>query len=235
MKLSQERPFCKVCRSRLNSKKVNAVDEKDGDESTDEEYHFIDTMHGKIQPLTEITIGGKTVTCLIDSGAGVNVIDTCSFNQLKNMHIQPTSRRIYGYRSTEPLLVVGNFEAEIESRVTSKSTVMQFCVVDGCDGNFIGYKTATDLGLLHIINSVSTPKVNNIVEDYKNCFEGLGKVKGKTAKLHVNDSAKPLAQKYHRLPFHIRDQVKAEVKNLEELDIIERAEGPTPWVSLIVV
>ena len=60
-------------------------------------------MRDKIQPLTEITIGDKTVTCVIDSGAGVNVIDTCSFNRLKNMHIQPTSKRIYGHRSTEPL------------------------------------------------------------------------------------------------------------------------------------
>ena len=60
-------------------------------------------------------------------------------------------------------------------------------------------------------------------------------MKGKTAKLHVNDSVKPLAQKYRRLPFHIRDQVEAELKTLEELDIIERAEGPTPWVSPIVV
>jgi len=32
--------FTKVCRSRLNFKKVNTVDEKDGDESTDEEYTY---------------------------------------------------------------------------------------------------------------------------------------------------------------------------------------------------
>ena len=119
--------------------------------------------------------------------------------------------------------------------MTSKSTVMQFCVVDGSDGNLIGYEMAVDLGLLHIINSVSTPKVDNILEDYNDCFEGLGKMKGKTAKLHIDDSVKPLAQKYRRLPFHIRDQVEAELNNLEELDIIERAKGPTPWVSPIVV
>jgi len=53
-------------------------------------------------------------------------------------------------------------------------------------------------------------------------------MKGKTAKLHVNDSVKPLAQKFRRLPFHISDQVEAELKNLEKLDIIERAEGPAP-------
>ena len=71
------------------------------------------------------------------------------------------------------------------------------------------------------------------MEDYKGCFEGLGKIKGKTAKLHVDHSVKPLAQKYRRLPFHIR--VEAELKNLEELDIIEKADGPTPSVSPILV
>jgi len=82
---------------------------------------------------------------------------------------------------------------------------------------------------------VLTHKVDNSIEDYKDCFNGLGKIKGKTAKLHVNDSVKPLAQKYRRLPFHIRDQVEAELKILDELDIIGGAEGPTSWVSPIVV
>ena len=97
---------------------------------------------------TDIIIGDKT--CLIDSGAGVNVIDTCSFNQLNNMHLQPTSKNIYSYRSTKLLPVVGKFEAEIKLRVTSKSTVTQWM-----DGNLIGYtvyQTATDLGLLLIMN-----------------------------------------------------------------------------------
>jgi len=55
---------------------LQAVDDKVGDESTDEEYTYRITLHSmrdKIQPLTEITIGNNTVTCLFDSGAGVNV------------------------------------------------------------------------------------------------------------------------------------------------------------------
>ena len=56
--------------------------------------------------------------------------------------------------------------------------------MDGCDENLIGYETAIDLGLLLIVNSVSTPEVDNFIEDYKNCFEGLGMMKGKSAKLH---------------------------------------------------
>ena len=126
--------FATVCRSRLNAKKVNTVGEGDSDESTDEEYTYRITLHSvrdKAQPLTEVIIGEKTVKCLIDSGAGVNVIDTYTFNQMENIHISPTLKKIYGYRSSEPLPVVGTFEANIKSGVTNKFKVAQFCVVDG--------------------------------------------------------------------------------------------------------
>ena len=44
----------------------------------------------------------------------MNSIDSCSFNQLENVHLLPTSKKIYGYRSTEPLPVVGKMEAEVK-------------------------------------------------------------------------------------------------------------------------
>lgn len=64
--------------------------------------------------------------------------------------------------------------------------------MDGCDGNLIGYEMVIDFGLLYIINSVFIFKVDNIIEDYKDCFEGFGKMKGKIVKLYVNDSVKLL-------------------------------------------
>ena len=109
-------------------------------ESTNEEYTYRFTLHSvrdKAHPLTEVIIEGKTVKCLIDSGAGVNVIDTYTFNQMENVHISPTSKKIYGYRSTEPLPVVGTFEASIKSGVTNKFKITQFCAVDKQDGNLI--------------------------------------------------------------------------------------------------
>jgi len=61
----------------------------------------------------------------------------------------------------------------------------------------IGYKTITDLGLLHIVNNVSESKVDSIVE-YKDYFVGLEKMKDKTAKLHTHSTLRPVSQKYHR-------------------------------------
>ena len=45
----------------------------------------------------------------------------------------------------------------------------------------------------------------------------------------------PVVQPHRRIPFHVRKQVEAELERLEKLDIIEKVEGPTPWVSPIVV
>ncbi len=43
-----------------------------------------------------------------------------------------------------------------------------------------------------------------------------------------------MAQHHWRVPFHLRIPVEAELNILLQEDVIERAVGPTPWVSPIV-
>lgn len=45
----------------------------------------------------------------------------------------------------------------------------------------------------------------------------------------------PRQQPHRRIPFHVREDVEKELQRLEKLDIIEKVEGPTPWVSPIVI
>ncbi|CAC5396188.1 unnamed protein product [Mytilus coruscus] len=45
----------------------------------------------------------------------------------------------------------------------------------------------------------------------------------------------PIAQPTRRLPFNIRKSVEEKLCELEEMDVIERVEGPTEWVSPLVV
>ena len=54
-------------------------------------------------------------------------------------------------------------------------------------------------------------------------------------RLHINTDKKPVEQKPRRIPFHIRKQVDEELERLQKLDIIEPAEGATPWISPVVV
>ena len=60
-------------------------------------------------------------------------------------------------------------------------------------------------------------------------------VKDREIKFHIDESVVPVAQSPRRIPFHLRDQVAEELERLEKLDVIEKVEGPTPWVSNLVV
>jgi hypothetical protein len=45
----------------------------------------------------------------------------------------------------------------------------------------------------------------------------------------------PVAQASQRIPYCVRKTVEQKLQELEDLDIIERTDGPTPWVSPLVV
>ena len=54
---------------------------------------------------------------------------------------------------------------------------------------------------------------------------GIGNYKGDPVWIQTDESVPPVAQ-----PPHIRKQVENKLHELEAADIIEGAEGPTPWV-----
>ena len=74
------------------------------------------------------------------------------------------------------------------------------------------------------------------MQEYKTVFTGIGKLKGYSVKLNIDENAIPQAQPQRRVPFHIRKKVKAAVKELEREGIIEAVpeDSPAQWVSPIV-
>lgn len=77
----------------------------------------------------------------------------------------------------------------------------------------LSYSTATVLGILQIISAVSNqpseiPSVNQLLEEYKDLFQGNGKLKDLQVKLHIDESVKPAVQPHRRIPFHIRKKVE---------------------------
>ena len=73
------------------------------------------------------------------------------------------------------------------------------------------------------------------MSDYKEIFEGVGKLKDYQVKLHMNPDVPPMVQPVRRTPFSLRDKVKEKIEELIAMDIIESVEGPTPWLSPVVV
>lgn len=80
------------------------------------------------------------------------------------------------------------------------------------------------------------PQIDEIIQEYKEVFTGVGKLKGFSVKLNIDEKAIPQAQPQRRVPFHFRKKVNAAVKELEHEGIIEPVpeDSPAQWVSPIV-
>ena len=83
----------------------------------------------------------------------------------------------------------------------------------------------------HVSQSSSSPSPDDFLAKYPGLCEGIGCLKVAEVTLHINKSVPPVALKYNRTPFHMRDEVAQEIEKLEKEGIIEKVSGPTEWVS----
>ena len=111
----------------------------------------------------------------------------------------------------------------------------------GNTGNLLSHNTAQKLGLIRISVDTTTVMDGNkkspevLQEEFKSLFGGVGKVPNKVVKLHIDPDVITRQQPHRRIPFHVREDVEKELQRLARLDIIEKVDGPTPWISPIVV
>jgi hypothetical protein len=75
--------------------------------------------------------------------------------------------------------------------------------------------------------------IDEIIGSYQDRFTGLGRLKDFKLELHVDESIKPIAQTARKSTFKMKKQLEHELKELEDSDVIEKVQGPTPWVSPI--
>jgi len=196
---------------------------------------------GKLKvPITNIEVNDVTVQMMIDTGASTDIIDEPTYQLIKQastVTLEPDSCQIFAYGSKSQLETLGKFTANIRAKDEQK--VATFHILSGAHGSLLSYSTARDLGLVHInLNNITTTDVitlEQLTREYPKVFQGIGKLKNYEVKLHIDTTVVPVAQSARRIPFHLRKKVSAELKKLETQGIIEKVEGPTPWISPLVV
>jgi hypothetical protein len=247
--------------ARPKSKKQSSYNMELRDDSSDEDYAFhVRAGSPKLNDATiDTKVGGVYIRTLIDSGSTANVVDSETWKYLKKNRVkcdsQQATRNLYPYGSTNPLESLGKFSATVE--IGDKSVEASFMVIKGQGRSLLSKATAEELGVLKVgldINAMRNEKptlhVNNmkpstvpsekltldsIKQRYPAVCDGIGKLKGYQAKIHVDPDVKPVAQSQRRIPFAMRDKLEAKIDELLADDIIERVEGPTPWVSPLVI
>ena len=83
--------------------------------------------------------------------------------------------------------------------------------------------------------SVNVLKQEYIFDRYKSCLEGLGKLTDFQLDIPIDQNVSSVAQPMRRVPFSMRDKLEQKLNELVDLDVIERAEDPTLWISPVVV
>ena len=53
-------------------------------------------------------------------------------------------------------------------------------------------------------------------------------------KIPIDDSVQPVVQPVRRVPYHLRNKLSKKLDELESLDIIEKVDGPSEWMSPVV-
>ena len=233
--------FHAVCRSKSKnqteehkSPNIRAIEEENS--SSEDEYTFKLNSGKPKQPLFDVKICDTPYTVMADSGASINVLDEKDYQKLlKKPRLVKTDVKVYPYQSSKPLVVLGQFHATIESK--RKIVVAKLYVVKGSGGSLLSWKTSQELELLQTVQKMkaSSSEPTELIDEFDELFHGLGKLKGYKVKLHIDESVQPVAQPHRRVPFHVRKQLEEQLKHDEELGVIEKIEGPTPWVSPIVV
>lgn len=209
-------------------------------QNQDEYTFFIGAIEGDTssRPYFNIQLNNSKIKMMADSGASVNILSEKDYHQIQNKpSMENTSVKIFPYMSKNPLKTLGKIQAKANYGQTS--TTDTFYVIEGTSSSLLCWDTSQKLNLIKTVNNTSAEpvhaEVQDILNEYKPVWNGLGQYRGDPVKITVDPSIKPVAQPHRRIPFHVRKQVEEKLMELERDDIIERAEGPTPWVSPIVV
>lgn len=216
-------------------KKVHQVNEEHGDceSSSDDDYAYcISTLSDKL-PQVSVSIDDTRVQMIVDTGASCNVLAESDYNKLKvRPKLKKCMNKLRGFGSDTTIPIVGECQVKVEFKEKTMHTRM--VIAAGNTGSILGYKTCVDLGIVTVtVNKISC-EPEDIFEEFKDIFEGIGKLKNVKVKFHIDEDITPVAQKHFRQPFHLRKKIKEKIEEMEKEDLIEKVEGPTPWVSPII-
>ena len=193
-----------------------------------------------------LRIDGVQEGVVIDSGASCNVMSRDRLAALERRGLRVSmsqcSRKLFAYGRSE-LDVLGSFAAR--TRIGTQERSVEFVVVSNPGPTLLGRQPALDFGVLSLpatqpaeVNSVSSPDNmcrQRLESEFPTVFSGIGLLKGYQATVHIDPSVPPVAQKPRPIPFALREKVAGKVDELLDTGIIEPVQGPTPWVSPIVV
>lgn len=118
----------------------------------------------------------------------------------------------------------------------SKVFDIEFVIVEENLQPLLGLKACIQLRLIKRVDTFDDfPKSKDeLIEKYRNVFEGLGAMKGYCYQIKLHDCAQPVVQPSRRIPFSLKTKLKDSLDQLVRSKIISSVDYPTEWVNQMI-
>ncbi len=164
-----------------------------------------------------VDINGQPVEMEVDTGASLSVVSETTFRWCwPGVKLLETSIQLRTYTG-EPVRVKGQVRVDIAYKGQAASQVA-LLVIEGDGPNLLGrdWLQFIRLDWPNILQLQGTQSLRTVLHQNQEAFkEGLGTMKGVTAKLYVESSVQPRFCKARTVPFAMRQKVEKELLRLQ--------------------
>lgn len=242
--------LCNNCGKRNHYAKCCTADTKKKVHTVDEEpdEFFVDVVQAshaeKEEWIVPVTVNETIIPFKLDTGAQVNLLSFADYKTLKiKSKIHPVKMKVTGYTG-ESVPVKGSCIATFKHK--SQMLKAQLLIVEKKVQPILGVTACEKLNLVRrvfMVASQTADKQNTdtdksdqdtLMTEFKDVFEGLGCLPGEH-KIHVDDTVAPVVHACRKVPFALREKLKEELARMEKLNVIQKINEPTDWVSSLVI
>ncbi|KAK8767070.1 hypothetical protein V5799_006149 [Amblyomma americanum] len=180
----------------------------------------------------EAKVGGRKALFKVDTGAQASLLPFSIYRKLKTAELNPTSSVLRAYNGG----IITNFGTTVQKiTVGDAATTVKFYVVKNGRRAILGLHACEALGLVQrTVDTVSTSAEYEAIKHFRHVFEGLGCLK-QPYSMVLQPDATPVVQPARRVPLSLRQPLRDELQRMERAGIITKEDGPTDWVSPLVL
>ena len=173
---------------------------------------------------------GTNINYKLDTGSQVNILPKKEYTKLIHTpKLHPAKVKLTSYNGTDMPVVC-------KCIVTLKNGYQEykvlFIVAEMDSVPLVGLNTCKKLNL---INRLTVDcEYSSLINEYSDCFGEIGSL-SKVHHLTIDGNFSPVIQAPRKVPFALREKLKDELDRMMRLGIIDKVDGPTDWVSNLVI
>lgn len=176
----------------------------------------------------------KEMVFQLDTGAACSTLSVKDYNKITTQQFQPThvTLKMYDESTLKP---VG--QTKLSCTANGITRKIHFQIVKDATVSLLSGNACQALKLIkfneNIFHISASPTREQIVQEFNDVFEGLGKLPGEYH-IETDTNVKPVQNNPRRVPIPLKEELKKKIEELEKLGIIAKVSEPTQWISSMV-